>query len=140
MIAEAIRDKLIDTLAVTSELATYDFGGDVLGPAVFTIEPIPHDCELPAIVVTEAGGDRFGTRAKRGAEMDADVNIWGDKSRSQKLLRDLAEVVWTTLDRAHLTVTGYSEVGCYAYPPQKLTDPDGFPGYLIRIMVRILEE
>jgi len=140
MIAEAIRDKLIDTDAVTDELATYDFGDDTPTPAVFTIEPIPHDCDLPAIVVTESGGSRFGTRAKRGAEAEAEVNVWGDKKRSQKSLRGLAELIWRALDRKHLTVTGYTEIGCYAYPPQKLTDPDGFPGYLIRVMVRILEE
>lgn len=138
-VVEAVQAKLVAS-ALATELATYDFGDAVEAPAVFTIDPIPEDAELPAIVVTELGGSSdFGTRAKRGAEVDVDVRLWGDKDRSEKALRDLAWRVFLEMHRAHLDVDGFEEVGCFATPPRKLFDPDKFPGYLVSVRARIIE-
>lgn len=139
MVAEALRDLLAATASVTTGLATYDFGGASPEPAIFTVDPIPHDASLPAVVITEVGGGRWGTRTKKGADVNCDVRVWGDKDRSRAALRDLAWTIWGALERADLSISGYSEAGCRADAPQELTDPDGFPGFLIPVAVRILQ-
>jgi len=140
MILKAVRDVIVADAGVTAQLETYDFGaGDE--PAVFTIDPIPADAKLPAVVVTQPSGDDWGTLDLRGAEVDVDVRVYGDKNRSRKALHDLAWDLWELLNWAELTVPGYERWGCFASgPPGELTDPDGFPGYLVPLTVRILEE
>jgi len=47
--------------------------------------------------------------------------------------------VWRLLDRASLSVSGYDSVLCVAEAPLQLQDEDGFPGYVIRCRVVVLE-
>jgi len=135
VIAKAIHAKLNATASVTSKLATYDFGDGAV-PAIFTVDPIPKDAALPAIVITLVGGIRDGSRGQKGVDAGVDVRVWGDRKRSTATLRALAWAIWEALERAPLTIDGYEEVGCRADPPQALTDPDGFPGYLVAVRVR----
>jgi len=139
MIVKAIRDVLVADTTVTAALATYDFGDASEGPAVFTFDPVPNDASLPAIAISQVSGSRWGTQGNKGGEADVDVMIWGDKKRSWKALRELSWAVWTALERAHLSLSGYDEIGCMADLPAGLTDEDGFPGYMIRLTVRFLE-
>lgn len=139
MILEALRDILLADATVTDALASYDFGdGD--HPAVFTVDPIPQDSSLPAIVLTLDGGVRWGTRASIGGEADVTVRMYDDKSRSTQALRDLAWAVFEALERCTPTFDGYEEVGVMASPPMAAPDPDGFPGYQVAVLVRFLEE
>lgn len=140
MIAEAIRAVLVADVTLTAQLATYDSGaGDE--PAVFAFEPAPRNCANPVIVVVQDGyAGEFGTREHRGALARATVKVWGDKGHSDAALSALAWRVWSVLDRAHLTLVGFEEVGVFAQTPGRTEDDDGFPGYILPVDVRILEE
>jgi len=137
MIAEAIHARIIEDATITAALATWDFG-DGAAPAVFTSDPIPVGCGHPAILITEVGGDNWDTFKHRGGNFQADVKIYGDKTFSRKVLRNLAELLWVRLHLANLTITGYDDWGTYCNMPAELTDPDGFPGFLLAVRTRVL--
>ena len=138
MIAAALRSRILASSQIAGELAQYDAGGGP-APAVFTALPAPADCPQPLIIVSEEGGEPWGTRAKRGAEVAAVVTLRGDKSRSEKSLSELAQQLWLQLHRAELTLSGFAEVGCLARPPERAVDAQGFPEYRVRVTVRVLE-
>jgi len=124
---------------VTSGIGTYDYGSGS-EPAIFTSDMVPEDASTPFIRITAIGGFLDGRdRSKRGGVRTVDVALWGSKSDSDMSLRDLAETLWFTLDRATITSTAYDEiVYCLAEPPRNINDRDGFPGYVVscRILVR----
>jgi len=139
--APAIRDLIVADIDITAQLATYDFGGPAVTPAVFTTDPIPVDAELPAIVITEIGGDNdFGSRSHKGAHVRCDVRVYDDKDRSRQAVRILAWALWRLLHRAHLDIECMSDIGCYADPPAEITDAEGFPGFVIPVLIWILDE
>ena len=139
MILSPIRDRLASGSAVAAALAVYNFGsGDV--PAIFTVDPIPEDAELPAVVLTLMSGSTWGTRAKRGAEVAVDLSVYSDKTGSTAALRAAAWAIWERLNRAELTIVGYEEVGVIVTPPVTAPDPDGFPGLRMTATIRIIEE
>ena len=139
-LVKAIRDALLADSDVTDGLSTFDFGGASEQAAIFDRQPIPRDADLPAVAVDLAAGGNWGTRGYRGAEMVVDVQIWGEKGTSRAGLRDTAWAIFRCLDRATLALTGYTEVGVQARPPRTSPDPDGFPGYLLEVSIRILEQ
>jgi hypothetical protein len=116
-IEKSIRDVLVADSAVTALVTTYDFTtGAAKGPAIFTDDSLPRNSEgqltiLPCVTITMVGGPGWGTR-------------WA---------------VWNAINRAELTITGFGEVGVYADAPQKIVDPEEFPGFRVPLMVRILE-
>ena len=131
----AIYDLLNNTAAVTDDLEMYNNQA-----AIFTVEPAPEDSPQPLVVIVQTGGI-LGTgrdRGHKGGELAIDVKLWGNKGDSEKGIRNLADTLWLTLDRADLAITGFEFVYCLAEPPQRLLDPNGFPGFLIpcRVMVR----
>ena len=137
MIEEGIRDYLNENVDAAS-IGIYDFGSGA-AKAIFTATPLPSDDCLPAIVVQETGGTRWGVRARKGAIQTADVAIYGPKRRSAKGLRDLAYAVWLMLERARIELHDACSVMCIADPPSRVTDPDGFPGFRIGVVVWFLE-
>jgi hypothetical protein len=140
MLAEAIRTKLAADSDVTGALATYTFTTGSTGPAIFTTDPIPEgDASLPAIVITEVGGGWFGDFGARGMEALAEVRIYGPKERTRQVIRDLARDVWEALHERKLNVAGMAENGVWCDAPAEITDPDGFPGFLVRVRVLLLE-
>ena len=133
-VIEGVYDLITNDAGVTDQLATYNGV-----PAVFTFAPFPEDAEYPAVTIQQAGGS-LGTardRSTKGGDVSMLVNVWHDKGASEKALRDLADDLWALLDRASLTVSGYDVVRVTATPPQRLEDPDGFPGYLITCSVLV---
>ena len=141
MIADAVFKALTDATvpaaaAICALLAQY--GGHA---AVFTDE-LPQDAALPAILINEIGGSGdFGCRSKKGATLNVDVQMFGQKDYSSKATRALAKAVWLFLNRLNLNsyLTGLVECGCIAEPPQNTNDGLGFPGYTIRLRVIVLE-
>ncbi len=139
MIAEAIHTILLAEPSITGALATYDFGAGA-APAIHTRDPIPVSSEHPAIIITETGGDNWDTfRGHKGGIMIANVRVYGDRSMSRKILRNLAQDIWEELHLSNLVVPGYDDVGTYCDMPAELEDPDGFPGFLIVVRSRILQ-
>ena len=137
-IVSAVFDYISSQPSIVDELGRYDFGsGDA--PALFTVEPAPEDSGAPLIVIQQPTGNE-GTardRTHKGGQAFIDVKLWGNKTDSEKKIRDLADTIWTTLDRADLTVSGFEFVNCIATPPQRLADPDGFPGYIVPLQVTV---
>lgn len=142
MIKRAIEKVLVNDSGITAQLATYEFTTGTPAPAIFTSEVIPEDASFPAIIITLISGNPFGTRDSRGAETEVDVRLFDDRDRSDKAVRDLAQDVWRALDRVTLDLNddGYEDWGTQADPPVFLDDPDGFPGYLVRVSSRYKEK
>lgn len=134
MIAKAIRDKIKADAGIVAQLATFDFGSGAEA-AIFAYdspeETIPNDAELPAVVIRPAGGINFGDRGNKGARLVMRIIVWGNRQRES--IQGLADDIWVLLDRASLTQAGFNIYGMLADPPAFLSDPDGFPGYLISV-------
>lgn len=139
MIKKAIWTIIDNTLGVTDQLATYDYTDGTWSPCIFTSRKIPEDAHYPAIHITQVSGVQWGTRDSRGGNVLIDVDIYDDKEESDKDLNALAHDVWELLNRADLTVEGYTSILCLADPPMQKEDRDGYPGYLVRCRVLVLE-
>lgn len=138
MILGAVANRLKADSLLVGLLATYDFGSGP-EPAIFTIDPIPEDAALPAIVITEIGGTNFETRDTYGAEVTLDVRAYDEKTRSRAAVEQIAWRIQHVLHHTPLIISGCEEVGCYAEVPQHMADDRGFPGYRVQVMVRFLE-
>ena len=135
-VVEAMRNLIVADADMRTRLGAYEFTTDVSTPAVFTTSVIPKNCAYPAVIVHRVGGTDFGTRGREGEDTFVEVRIYGDKDRSQDILRRTSNVLRRLLNRAKLTVTdGYRAFRCVADPPSFVPDPDGFPGYLIAVRV-----
>lgn len=140
-LVKQVRSKLLAVSAITDGLSTYDFGEDegVL-PAIFGQQPAPEDAELPHMVVELASGVLFETRGHSGADMIVDVQVWGEKNHSRAALRDIVWEVFEALHHAELSLTGWDNAGVRARPPRTSPDPQGFPGYICEVYVRLLKQ
>ena len=135
----AVYTLLNDTTDITDYLSTYNFGGGAI-PAIFSEDPAPDNAECPLITIEMeggAGGASVRDRGNRGGNVGFGIKLWYDKDHSQKEMREVAETIWKTLDRADLTLSGYEFVQCLSTPPGQLSDPDGFRGFLIRCVVSV---
>ena len=138
-IKKGIYSAIIGNAAITAQLGTYKFNRTLALPAVFTTRKIPDDCSYPAVLITQISGVPWGVRDSRGGDILVDVDVFDDKTSSDKALNDVCGDIWRLLDRAALTLTGYSHVLCMADPPIQTSDDDGFPSYKIRCRVKALE-
>ena len=136
MIADPICDLLGAAATVTSKIATFE--GNT---AIFDFAPAPEHCPQPLITVEEDGGPWTGARGIHGFRIGATISIWGNKTYSRALLRDISKAVWAAIDRQHLTlIAPYCERGVWADAPREVTDRDGFPGYNIPVEVVVHKE
>lgn len=139
MFVEAIRDILTADADVTGGLATYQFTSGVDAAAIFTIDPIPENAELPAIVVTTPSAGTYNTCDRHGVELDIDVRIFGNRqNQSIASLHTTAWAIYDALSLPSLSVAGYDDYGVIASPPTRISDPDGFPGYLVSAQLRAI--
>lgn len=137
-VVSAVYSYLINETAITDGLSTYDFGSGAV-PSIFTVDDIPEDAGTPFIRISPIGGYLSGRdRANRGGIVNTDVALWWSKGDSEKTMRELADELWFTLDRAPITVDGMDCVYFLADPPRRGNDSDGFPGFVIacRCLVR----
>lgn len=122
-----------------ARLAAFDFGGATTAPAIFTFDPAPAECGTPLVTITQIASTPYATRGQRGAEIGVSVSLWGDRWRGDSSLYALAQVIWRLLDRATFTVANYDLGTVEASAPVRVVDVDGFPGYQVTVLVRILE-
>jgi len=141
----AIYNKIIATPAITALLNTYVYTtGAAPVPAVFTSFEIPQDLTGPYIILNVPSSSAGGNSEDRGHISGlslVDIVVYDEKARSSKALRATAQLIWETIHRATMEVTGY-EVWVLATPPVQLSDPDGFPGYVVscNATIRALDE
>ena len=137
-----VYNKLINTAAITSKLNTYRATtGSTAIPAIFTSFNEPQDATGPYIIIRNPASGSGGNSEDRGhigGLSVVDVVIYDEKSRSSKSLREVALLIWETLHRADLVDDAY-DMWALATPPSQLSDPEGFPGYVISCDVRIRE-
>ena len=139
-VVTAIRNLIVADTDMRARLGTYQFTSGVSTPAVFTLDVIPEDSPYPAVIVNRIGGVDLGTRGREGEETLVSIRLYGDKDRRADVLRRTANVLRRLVNRAELTVTdGYRAFRCVADPPSVLSDPDGFPGYVITVRVMQIE-
>lgn len=131
-IESAIYMLLANNTALTTELATYNGL-----PSIFTFSPIPSDAGNMAVSIESATSttSTAASRVVRGGEAFIDVSIWGDKNQSEKKVRDTAWVIWHLLDRGVLSSSTINIIAMFASAPVRLSDPEGFPGYLVNCRV-----
>lgn len=144
MIADVLAKALNDesAAAINTKLATFDFGVGA-APAIFTAG-VPENSPFPCIVITELDGEAWGCRAREGAICKADVMVCDNKTHTSKDLRALALALWKFLNRNDLAPwlgdAGFENWGCVALPPANTDAGFGFPGYVIRVQVNVLEK
>jgi len=143
MIDEVLQQHIVAEPAIAALLATYDFGGASVSPAVFTTEGgIPEDAEYPAAYIQEISADDFSVRDSAGATVGIDIAVYDDKHMGSRVL-ELALLIWQRVNRADLAAAlalrGYSFTYCMADWPIKTSDAGQFPGYTIRARVALLK-
>lgn len=140
MLEADIRARLSSDPAMRQGLAVYDFGAGE-EPAVFTIAPAPADCGGPLITITLEPSERDNTRGTSGLLLRYEIQIWGEREQSGRLLRRLAWRAYDLLQGHRFTPSGHTCTPALADPPTvSPPDPDGFPGYTIIAAVRCMEE
>ncbi len=143
MLAESVRDLIVNDAAAIAGLATWEFTSGAPEPAVFTNRRTPGEGKRPSVEVEESGGDHWGTRGSPGMDAVVQVRVMGENDMSQEALRSAAMVVMDTVHRANIDdytrPRGYEGIFVLAEPPSAIIDEDGFPGYLIALRVRVLK-
>lgn len=151
MIADDFRAWLkADTTARTGGLTcwarvAYCAGDD--GKACFTYEPPPEVAESSVqepnkfivVLTDEPVGAAWGTRAKRGAEANVTVRVYGPKGFTDAALEDMAFDLWRLFDRANIQISGYEQWGCQADSPTDDKDNLRYPAYRFGVRIRLLE-
>lgn len=89
MFAGVIAKTIAELTSITNKLAVYQPNT----PAIFT-GGLPDDAKYPAVLITEEGGNPWGCRSRRGAEMVIEVKVFttqrdrrGIRSAATALLR-----------------------------------------------------
>lgn len=129
-----LRTHLLADEDIAAALATYNDA-----PALFTIDPIPEQCEHPAAVLVLIGGlDEFGTGEQQGGVCNIDLRIYDDRLTSSARIRTLAWKIWGRLTRQDFESDTYDIQIVSASPPMAMSDPDGFPGLRLGLAVEYL--
>lgn len=141
MIKAAIQAKIWSAPNLANKFARWDFGDGALRPAVFVRDPAPLEAKNPVGVIQQLGGvSNFETRGQRGFEALCTLRIWGDRTGSERALDAMAWDAWALFHRAQLSLDGYEYGYVEASVPEDITDNDGFPGRLLNLNVKAMEQ
>jgi len=103
---QAIYNKLVEDPILVSMVNLYNNQ-----PAIFTIEPVPGDAELPYIVVSGPVSDvPFDTKTTIGREMLVDIRCYTKNQGSKVLVENMAERVRELFHRQYIPVSGYQNI------------------------------
>ena len=142
MIIKALHSLLLTDAPLVALLAKYQFTTGIDAPAIFSSYRAPDNATNPMLVLSQPDADdKFGCRDKRGGNIQVDARVYDDKEWSTDRIRAIALRVWEVINRANLQphLAGYEDVGCYADLPEQSVDISGFPVYLVRVRVRVME-
>lgn len=105
-VTAALYGRLSGDLVLAAMLATYNGR-----PAVFTVNPVPGDAQLPYIVAAGHVSDNpWDTKTTRGREIRRDVLCYAEATGSMAQVEAIAERVRVLLHRQPLVLQGYRNV------------------------------
>ena len=138
---DAIKTRLAFDPVLIARLARWEFVTGTKAPAIFCIAPAPPACEQPLITITDEPASMAPLRGRADSLLSFVVTTWGNKGESDRELRELAHRAFrllmgqtlTTVDGDKLYILGVAA-------PQRITDTDGFPGFVVIVNARISEE
>jgi len=135
LVTEAIHDRLVGDGELETLLASY--GGE---PAVFTVDPVPGDAELPYVVtVGQVWARPFDSKTTRGRELMRDVRCYSEADGSAALIEAIAERVRTLLHRQPLTIEGFGVWLTECSGPVSVNEPDAY-GRIVSVRMSMMEE
>lgn len=101
-----IYEKLAGDTTLTNKLSTYK-----TKPAIFTIDPVPSDAELPYVIITGAVSQTpFDTKSTLGRQIWVDIRCYTKALGSVEDVDTLAERVRDLFHRVKLTSTGFTTI------------------------------
>ena len=106
----AIFQKLIANGNITSNVSEY-----LNYPAIFTVEPIPTDVNLPYIIVSQVSEVPNDTKTSDGRELLVDIRIYTQRNGNLNVLESLTEEVYQEFHNEIVVV-------------------DNFQNYLLRVV------
>jgi len=106
----AIFQKLIANGNITSNVSEY-----LNYPAIFTVEPIPTDVNLPYIIVSQVSEVPNDTKTSDGRELLVDIRIYTQRDGNLNTLETLTEEVYQEFHNEVVAV-------------------DNFQNYLLRVV------
>jgi len=106
----AIFQKLIANGNITSNVSEY-----LNYPAIFTVEPIPTDVNLPYIIVSQVSEVPNDTKTHDGRELLIDIRIYTQKNGNVNVIENLVEEVYQEFHNEIVVV-------------------DNFQNYLLRVV------
>jgi len=106
----AIFQKLIANGNITSNVSEY-----LNYPAIFTVEPIPTDVNLPYIIVSQVSEVPNDTKTNDGRELLIDIRIYTQKNGNVNVIENLVEEVYQEFHNEIVVV-------------------DNFQNYLLRVV------
>jgi len=136
MIRKAIRDKLLADAAVTADLPDYDFGGvEGTKKAIFAFDSVdevpPQDAKHECIIIRPVDSEEFDTRGDHGGRLFYSVTLHVDRTRRNS--RNLARLIWLSLDKSSLTHANFNIYGVLVDPPVAGGDRTAFPEYRMEL-------
>lgn len=144
MIAAAVRNALLPSLVLRTQLSEWDFGNTLL-PAIFDLDLAPEKAETPFILVNTVGSadnEEAESREDDAIEAVVDVNIWEEKGESRLRLSTIAWEVFEVLRDARgvLVLDGWTVTEATCSTPTYLRDKDGFPGAVVQARIVAVRE
>jgi len=131
----AVYNRLRNDANLTTMLSTYNGR-----PAIFTVNPVPGDAELPYIVAAGHVADApWDTKTSRGRDILRDIRCYTEATGSMTLVESMAERVRILFHRQKIPVEGYSNIMTICTGP--MTGPvDGLVYGLIVTVQFVFEE
>lgn len=137
-ITQAIYDRMAEDTGVgglTSMLATYEEE-----PAIFTVDPVPKNADLPYIVSAgDVAASPWDTKDKQGREVWRDVRCYASANDSAMAIEAIAERVRWLFHRRPLVVAGQECIVAECSGPVSADESDAY-GRIITVRLMMIAE
>lgn len=103
----------------------------VISQPVFSVGNVPDNTEGVYAVIGEESATAHDADAQTGFEIAVTLHSWDSdpNSRGLKNVKVLMSEIYTQLNRADLSVAGYTVLDCFFEFEQAMIDPDGLTGH-----------
>jgi len=132
-LTEGMYDRLTGDETLAAMLAEWQGA-----PAVFTVEPVPPDAELPYLVTAGQVADAaFDTKTTRGRALMRDVRCYAEADGST-LIETIAERVRALLHQHRLAIEGYDTLIATASGPVAANESEVY-GRVVTVRLTVVE-